>query len=144
MRHVCGRHPKDNSLMKNLFLILSIFCLTSCSPDVNVFEYIDKNSSLNISILDSNSNLLSRRETEIQITSDKYSRLLNWADKNIGGWNWDPVSHIPADIIVSQGSFRLLYWVGKDNAVIAFKDRHGKSKQYSKSIKKGELDFLTK
>jgi hypothetical protein len=143
MRHVCGHHPKDKFHMKKLFLILFLFTLTFCSSDVNVFEYVDENSSLKISILDSNSNLLNRRETEIQINSDKYSRLLKWADKNIDGWHWDPVSHIPADIIVSQGSFRLLYWVGKDNAVIAFTDRDNKSKQYSKSIKKGSLDFLS-
>jgi len=62
---------------------------------------------------------------------------------NSDGWNWDPVSHIPADIIVSQGSFRLLYWVGKDIAVITYTDKNNKSKQYSKSIKKGDLDFLT-
>lgn len=129
--------------MKNLFFISLLSSLTCCSSDVNVFEYVDKNSSLKISAIESNSNLLNRLETEIQINSDKYSRLLKWADMNSDGWNWDPVSHIPADIIVSQGSFRLLYWVGKDIAVITYTDKNNKSKQYSKSIKKGDLDFLT-
>lgn len=130
--------------MKKLFLISLLFFLARCSSDVNIFEYVDKNSDLKISVLDNNTNLLHRRETEIQINSDKYSRLLKWADNNTDGWTMDPVSHVPADIIVSQGSFRLLYWLHKDYAVIAFTDKDKKSRQYSKSKLNGDLDFLAK
>ena len=130
--------------MKKLLLLPLICFQTHCSSDVNIFEYVDRNSDLKIIVLDSNSNLLNRHETEIQINSDKYSRLLKWADNNTDGWAMDPVSHVPADIIVSQGTFRLLYWLHKDYAVIAFTDKDKKSRQYSKSKLNGDLDFLAK
>lgn len=130
--------------MKKLFSVALAFALTCCSSDINIFEHIDKNSSLYISISDSNSNSFDRRETEVPVNSEKYLLFSKWAGNNTGGWQMDPVSYVLPDITVSQNSFRLLYWVGKDNVVISFIDKNKKGRQYSKLIKKGELSFLAK
>jgi hypothetical protein len=50
-----------------------------------------------------------------------------------------PASYVANISVTQQNSFRLLYNKGDEGVVIGLSD-----KQYSKSIKKGELDFLIK
>ncbi|PBQ31910.1 hypothetical protein CNR22_09050 [Sphingobacteriaceae bacterium] len=97
-----------------------------------------------MSVLDSNSNLFNGREIELPINSEKYIRFSKWVDNNINDWQSTSASYVPADIIVSQDSFQLLYWAGQDGAVISFTDKNNNPKQYMKLIKKGSLDFLAK
>lgn len=131
------------------FEILVFFMLTSifsgCSLDLHVNEYIDKNAPLRLTIRekDNSTGLTTSDSFEIAINSEKYRRLVDWADKNTGGWKWAPASYI-ADIYVGQGDFRMLYSIGSSGVVVGFTDKEGKPKQYTKTIEKGELDFLIK
>ena len=75
------------------------------------------------------------------MNSNKYLKLIEWGKKNTNGWHLTPVSYI-AEIYVGQRNFRLLYTSGTKGVVIGFTDKKGNSKQYSKTTKKGELDFL--
>lgn len=77
----------------------------------------------------------------IQVNSNKYRKLIEWGKNNTDGWQLTPASYI-AKIYVGQGKFRLLYTSGTEGVVIGFTDKDGKSNQYFKTTKKGELDFL--
>ena len=80
---------------------------------------------------------------EIAPNSDKFIKLTQWAANNTTGWATAPASYV-SEVFVGQGNFRLLYTSGTDGVVISFTDRENNPKQYSKKIKKGELDFLVK
>ena len=80
---------------------------------------------------------------EIPANSDKFIKLTQWAENNTTGWKSTPASYV-AEVFVGQGEFRLLYTTRTDGVVIGFTDRENNPKQYSKKIKKGELDFLVR
>ena len=80
---------------------------------------------------------------EIPTNSEKFNKLTQWAENNTAGWETAPASYV-AEVFVGQGNFRLLYTTGTDGVVIGFTDRENNPKQYSKKIKKGELDFLVR
>ena len=80
---------------------------------------------------------------EIAPNSDKFIKLTNWTENNKTGWETTPASYV-SEVFVGQGNFRLLYTTGTDGVVIGFTDRENIPKQYSKKIKKGELDFLVR
>ena len=80
---------------------------------------------------------------EIPANSDKFVKLTQWAENNTTGWETTPASYV-AEVFVRQGNFRLLYTTGTEGVVIGLTDRKNIHKQYSKKIKKGELDFLVK
>jgi hypothetical protein len=131
--------------IRNLFIVISICTLTSCSKNINFNEYIDKNLPLELKI---QKNYLSTDGTkpehlEIPAYSDKFIKLTQWAENNTTGWETTPASYV-AEVFVGQGNFRLLYTPGTDGVVIGFTDRENIPQQYSKKIKKGELDFLTR
>ncbi|MCX6182408.1 MAG: hypothetical protein NT150_10810, partial [Bacteroidetes bacterium] len=108
-------------------------------------EYIDKNASLKLTInkKDNSTGLTTSEHFDIAANSDKYNQFVEWAQKNTDNWKWTPASYV-ADICVGQGNFRLLYSIGSNGVVIGFTDKEGKPKQYSKTIEKGNLDFLNK
>ncbi len=129
--------------IRNLFFYISFCTLTSCNTNINFNEYIDKNLPLELRI---QKNYLSADSTkterlEIPSNSDKFIKLTQWAENNTTGWETTPASYV-AEVFVGQGNFRLLYTTGTDGVVIGFTDRENNPKQYSKKIKKGELDFL--
>ena len=124
-------------------MLASIF--SGCSLDLDVNEYIDENAPLRLTIKekDDSTGLKTSDSIEIAVNSKKYKQLVDWADKNTGGWKWAPASYI-ADIYVGQGDFRMLYSLGSSGVVVGFTDKEGKPQQYTKPIEKGELDFLIK
>ena len=126
-----------------LFLFFSICMLTSCSSQININEYIDKNAPLELRIdkIDSLTGFTSTEQLEIPVNSDKFIQLTQWADNNTTGWRSTPASYI-AGVCVGQENFRLLYTVGTAGVVIGFTDKENKPRQYSKKTKIGELDFL--
>jgi|JI10StandDraft_1071094.scaffolds.fasta_scaffold350689_1 hypothetical protein len=129
--------------LRNLFFIIYIFVLASCTTNINFNEYIDKNLPLELII---QKNYFSTDKTMperivIPSNSDKFIKLTQWAENNTTGWEKTPASYV-SEVYVRQGDFRLLYTSGTDGVVIGFTDRENNPKQYSKKIKKGELDFL--
>ena len=126
-----------------IFLFFNICILTSCSSQININEFIDKNEPLELKInkIDSLTGFTSTEQLKIPANSDKFIQLTQWADNNTTGWKSTPASYI-AGVYVGQGNFRLLYTPGTAGVIIGFIDKNDKSRQYSKDIKKGELDFL--
>lgn len=126
--------------MKKIIVILGLLSLTftffGCRQHIDINDYIDQKLPLELKI----GNQLEQPDT-IKVNSDKYRKLVDWGKTNKDDWESTPVSYI-ADIYVGQGNFRLLYSPGKGGVVIGFTDKQGNPKQYSKRIKKGELDFL--
>ena len=127
----------------HLFLFLNICILTSCSSQININKYIDKNAPLELRIntIDSLTGFTSTEKLEIPVNSNKFIQLTQWADNNTNGWRSTPASYI-AGVYVGQGNFRLLYTAGTAGVVIGFTDKENKPRQDSKKTKIGELDFL--
>ena len=130
--------------MKYLFLVTTTCILASCSSTINMNDYIDKNSSFTLTLKsrDKMTALTKSTQTDIAVNSKKYLNLIKWINNNESGWQWTPASYI-TNVSLEQGSFRLLYMTGMDAVVISFIDKENKARQYSKPIKKGELNFLT-
>jgi hypothetical protein len=131
--------------MKNnisTILISLIFLLCSCEKKININDYLDNKSSLLLTVYkkDSLSNTTKRATTQIEISSNKYEKLINWGNKNTHDWKWSPASYI-ADMYVGQKNFHLLT-IEKTLVVISFIDKDGNSKQYTKRIEENELEFL--
>jgi hypothetical protein len=125
-----------------IFIILSLLTITSCSTEVNIEKYVDLNSTLTLTVNKTNDQTgLTESETrKIEPNSEKFKKLIDWANNNLDNWKSTPASYI-AKVAVTQKSFRLLY--NQDFVVIGFTDNDGKAQQYSKTVVKGELDFLT-
>ena len=127
----------------NIFLtIISLLTITGCSTEISIEKYVDLNSTLTLTINKTNDQTgLTESETKIiEPKSEKFLQLIDWANNNIDNWKSTPASYI-AKVAVIQKDFRLLY--NQDFVVIGFTDNDGKAQQYSKTVKKGELDFLT-
>ncbi len=107
-------------------------------------EVIDQKSpfTLSISTVNPETGLSTNETEEIKVNSEKWIKLVDFAKNNLDGWQSRPASYI-GDIYISQGDFRLIHTKGSNGVVIAFIDKEGNPKQYSKRIDKGELDFLT-
>jgi hypothetical protein len=131
-------HALTNNI--KLAALATTFMLVSCSSSINIKDYVEKNSafSLTINSKDTATGFTKSSQTKIIVGSDKYLKLISWLDKNENGWHTTPASYISTILVTQQNSFRLLYKKGDNGVVIGLKD-----KQYSKTIKKGELDFLT-
>jgi hypothetical protein len=135
---------RDKVLMREFNFILTIFGWLSftlifggCKTEININDYIDKNSPLLLSV----GNPL--EHVNVEVNSDKYKKLIQWGNENVNGWQKTTSSYV-SDIFVGQGNFRLLTSLNNNGVVIGLTDKNGKPKQYRKTIKKGELDFLTK
>jgi hypothetical protein len=122
------------------FSVLVFICVAfaHCKNAINITDHIDKNAPLTLTInkRDSLTGLTTSNRFTIQINSEKYKKVIDWCKKNSNGWQSTPASFAP-DIGLTQSNFRLLYFTQSDGVVIGFD-----AKQYSKQIKKGELDFL--
>ncbi len=136
---------KVNVFFPILGLIILTSILSGCMEDININKYIDKNIPLKLTIFKKNDStgLTTTNNFEIAINSDKYKKIIEWGNQNTTEWQSTPASYI-ADIYVGQSNFRLLYILGNDGVLIGFTDEDGKPKQYTKTIKKGDLDFLNK
>jgi hypothetical protein len=126
-----------------LFILTSIF--SSCSSEININDYINHNAPLQLTIIktDNATGLSESKSFEIAVGSDRYKELIEWGNHNIDGWKWTPASY-NTDIHVSQGDFKMLHSSESKGVVIGFIDNEGKPEQYSRGIKRGELDFLFK
>ncbi len=123
-------------------LIFFIFLLSGCEKNININDHFNNKSSLLLTIYknDSLTKHTTSTNSQIEISSDKYKKLIQWGNENTHSWKWTPASYI-ADIYVGQKNFHLITL--KNNCVvISFIDKDGKSKQYTKTINKDELEFL--
>lgn len=125
-----------------IFIILSLLTITSCSTEVNIEKYVDLNSTLTLTVnkINDQSGLTESETRKIEPKSEQFKKLIEWGSCNLDNWKSTPASYI-AKVAVTQKDFRLLY--NQDFVVIGFIDDDGKAQQYSKTVKKGELDFLT-
>jgi hypothetical protein len=125
-----------------IFTILALLTILSCSTEISIEKYIDLNSTLTLTINKTNDQTgLTESETrKIEPNSEKFKKLIDWANNNLDNWKSTPASYI-TKVAVTQNNFRLLY--NQDFVVIGFTDNDGKAQQYSKTVEKGELDFLT-
>ena len=116
--------------------------ITSCSTEISIEKYVDLNSNLTLTVNRTNEKTgLTESETKvIEPKSEKFKKLIDWGNNNLDNWKSTPASYL-AKVAVTQMDFRLLY--NQDLVVIGFIDDDGKAQQYSKAVKKGELDFLT-
>ena len=126
-----------------VFILTATCILTSCSSSININDYVEKNSPfiLTLNKTDLATGLTKSSKTNIPVNSDKHLNLINWFDKHRNGWQPMPASYVTY-ISVTQGAFRLLYDNHGDGVIIGFIDKDKKARQYSKTIEKGELDFL--
>lgn len=125
-----------------IFIILSLLTIASCSTEVNIEKYVDLNSTLTLTVNKTNDQTgLTESETrKIEPKSEQFKKMIEWGNNNLDNWKSTPASYI-TKVAVTQKDFRLLY--NQDFVVIGFIDNDGKAQQYSKTVKKGELDFLT-
>lgn len=125
-------------------VIILINFLISCKTDVNINRYIDKNIPLKLTITAINATGLSTRKNfEIAVNSLEYKKLINWGDKNVNGWKQTTASYA-SGVSIGQGDFRLLTIAEGTVVVVGFVDDNKKPKQFVKTIKNGNLDFLKK
>ncbi len=126
-----------------VFILTATCLLTCCSSSININDYIEKTTPFNLTLneIDLATGLTKLSQTNISVNSDKHLKLINWFDKNRNGWQSTPASYATF-ICVTQGSFRLLYNNHADGVIVGFTDKDKKPRQYSKTIEKGELDFL--
>ena len=131
-----------NHILPLLFLLLILTTQIGCKTEVIISGYLDKNLPLNLTqTFKTENSLLSTTNTkQILPNSDKFLRLVKWCDENKTGWQETYASFI-SNLTLTQNSFKLL--VLDEAVVIGFIDKQGKSKQYSKTIKKDDLKFLT-
>lgn len=126
--------------MKNYFLTLFIFInicnLTSCESRLNLDKYAKENLPFKLNLND-----LKIYNIEVPVNSQKHKRLIKWLKENETGWKNAEGSYI-LKVYISQKNFRLLFNQGSNSVIIGFIDDQKISRQYSKEIKKGELDFL--
>ncbi len=127
-----------------LILILLVIVFTGCSTDLQLGNYMDKTTPFQLTInqTDLSTGLTTGKMEELKVNSVKWSKIIEWGEKNKENWQSSIASHI-GDVYLIQGDFRLIYTNGSNRVVIGFIDKQGKAKQYTKEITKGELDFLT-
>lgn len=120
----------------NLYLgiLLSLFTLTYCNTDVQFSNIIDKSKDFEI---------VGSKEKAIIRNSIKHKLLINWTERNSNNWTPTPITFLH-NIAIEQNNFRLEYYSGKDKVVINFIDKTNKPRQFIKTVKAGELDFLFK
>ena len=124
-----------------LFLCLTVFI--SCKETIRITDIVDKAQPLELQIKNANklTGPLFIKQEHIQVNSDKQKMLFDWANKNVDGWKSTFASY-SLNVYVGQKDFRLLYNLGTDFVVIGFNDKSNRPKQYVKTIRNGELDFL--
>ena len=126
---------KQNTSIFALMVTIFLTCVfSSCQTNIYINDHFDKTKSIKLSV----GNPL--KHIDLTTNSEKYKKLVEWSNKNTGGWHPTFASYI-SEISLHQGDFRLLY-LKEGGVVIGFTDPKGEPKQFSKTIDKGELDFL--
>ncbi len=130
---------RTSALIINFLLIL---LFTSCNNSINIKDIIDQNAPLTLTIkkIDSATGLTRTNQSVILTNSDKYVKLIHWANENTDGWHSTPASY-NGEISLYQNKFRLVRI--NNGVVIGFADKRGNSWQYTKVISNGSLDFLS-
>lgn len=125
-------------LIGSILLIISLVNV-SCHSKLNLENIIDQKSPFTLTTLDAETNHFEKEKLEVN--SEKHKKLINFIMHNEKDWKISKASY-RNNINVTQNNFRLNYIKGSDWVVIGFTDNDNNPKQYSKNIKKGELDFL--
>ena len=137
---LCPKNDAKNTNMKNFvllfFLLISVLTFVSCDSTIKLNEFTNENLPFELMLRD-----LKLEKLKIPVGSKKHKKIIRWLNKNHDGWESSFASY-NLDISVSQKDFNLLYNPGSDGVVVNFIDHEKISRQYSKKIKKGELDFL--
>ena len=123
-----------------LFLIL-LFTIISCTSEIDVAKCIDSGLPMTLKINTEKNGLTETKTKIIEPQSEKFKKFIVWCNSNSSGWK-NAIASYNTNMLVTQNNFRLLYF--GNAVVIGFYDEYGKPKQYSKSVKRGELDFLFK
>lgn len=82
------------------------------------------------------------RTDTIYVNSDTWNRLEQFANNHSSDWKATPASY-NSDFYIRQGNFSLMGWNNGTSVVVNFTDANGQANQLARSVKPGELDFLT-
>ncbi len=116
------------------FILLSAFLNAGCAATLNITGYFDTTEPLIFT--DS-----TYKKEMIPVQSEKYMKLMQWADKNTTDWQSSIASYQSKFSVTQEKTgFKLL--VLQNGVVIGFTDSKNQPRQYAKNIKIGELDFL--
>jgi hypothetical protein len=128
------------TIKSNPGLFLLIF-ICSCVQDLKPDEILKKENDFKLTIhqqgkYTSDSTIVKT----INKDSEKIIKLKNWITNNPADWKSSVDSWVTPDISLTGKDFRLLIF--KSFAVIGFKDKTGKLRQYTKQVDKSAFDFL--
>ncbi len=127
-----------------IFTMLTLLAITGYSREVNFMQYFQFQLPFTLTVNTSNkqTGLTASKTILVSPDSEKFTKLLIWCNKNTYNWNSSSVADtIQAQLVLKQSNLQLLY--SKKHVTIVLIDYDGKKHQYSKSVKKGVLDFLT-
>lgn len=116
--------------------------LFGCQTDIELAELIDKNSPIILTVMPKDSQLNALRTDTIFSKSDKWNKLQQFGKTNSSDWTPTPASYI-ADFYIRQDNFQLMGWNEGTSVVINYIDSNGQANQLTRTIKPGELNFLT-
>jgi hypothetical protein len=124
-----------------IILVLLLSTLISCTSEIQLKKYIDPNTPLTLLVKTNNKQtMLTTIDSKvIAPKSEQFEKLISWSNNNTSGWHSTPAT-CSTNITVTQNDFRLSF--AQDFVIVGFIDNKGKAHQYSKKVKKGELDFL--
>jgi hypothetical protein len=63
------------------FILLNIFLATNCASKLNITDYINTNEPLTLTLNES-----SYKKVQIPVQSEKYMKLMKWAENNTTDW----------------------------------------------------------
>jgi hypothetical protein len=140
---VCnGLRPNGQMTIRTFLASITILTfLSSCTTGINVTDYFDTEKSLTLTVytLDKSTGLTTARQSEIRSTTEKFNKFVNWCKTNNEDWESSPASFV-GEFTMTQDDFGLLYI--NNGVVIHFLDKEGKPRQYTKTAKKGDFEFL--
>ncbi|MEQ8238382.1 MAG: hypothetical protein RIA69_04175 [Cyclobacteriaceae bacterium] len=129
-------------MSRSLLIAILSTILFGCQTDIELAELIDKNSPIILTVMPKDSHLNDLRTDTILSKSDKWNKLLQFSKTNSSNWNSTPASYI-ADFYIRQDNFQLMGWNDGTSVVINYIDSNGQANQLTRTIKPGELNFLT-
>ena len=94
---------------------------------------------LTVYTLDKSTGLTTTKQIEIRPTTEKFNKFVKWCKTNYGDWESSPASFV-GQFTMTQDDFGLLYI--NNGVVIHFLDKGGKPRQYTKTVKEGDFEFL--
>ena len=96
---------------------------------------------MSLNVFDSTTRLSSFENYSFIKGSKEWELITKWGKENKDGWVSTPASY-QSDLRISQNNFSLIYLKKSKGVVVSFIDKEGGSKQYIKSFKKEQFDFL--